>query len=77
MRVLAVLFGIILLLPGLCSLGFMVVLLPGSTNANALAPFWLLWIVCFAISFGGFMMIRAGMREPRPPQPRPPLSPRD
>jgi hypothetical protein len=73
MRALAVVFGIILLLPGLCSLGFMAILLPGSVarggSESAFAPFLLLWLVCFAISFGGIMMIRAGIRGPRPPLP--------
>jgi hypothetical protein len=26
------------------------------------SPLILLWIVCFAISYGGFLMIRYGMR---------------
>lgn len=65
MRVLAVLFGIILLLPGLCSLGFMAVVLPGNPGSGG----WLLWIICFAISFGGILMIRAGISGPQPPRP--------
>jgi hypothetical protein len=80
MRVLAVLFGIILLLPGLCSLGFMAILLPAGAsggNASVYGMFGLLWIVCFAISFGGILMIRAGIRGPRTPQQQPPLAPRD
>jgi hypothetical protein len=67
MRVLAVIFGIILLLPGLCSLGFMVAF-AGSSGVGS-SPIVLLWLVCFAISFGGFLMIRNGLRGPRPPAP--------
>jgi hypothetical protein len=66
MRVLAILAGIILLLPGLCSLGFIALFLPqvmggqGASMANS--PLILLWIACFAISYGGFLMISYGMR---------------
>jgi hypothetical protein len=70
MRVLAILVGIILLLPGLCSLGFMVAFIPqfgGGTSGDA-GPLMLLWLVCFAISFGGYVMIRAALRRGRPPQ---------
>jgi len=64
MRFLAIAFGLILLLPGLCSLGFMVVFLPGGTGAYD-APLILVWLVCFAISFGGFTMIRRALNPRR------------
>jgi hypothetical protein len=66
MRVLAVIFGVILLLPGLCSVGFMVAL---SGSHGVESPIVLLWLVCFAISFGGILMIRNGLRGRRPPAP--------
>ena len=63
MRALAVIFGIILLLPGLCSLGFMALFIPeafrsGGAGENSLLL--VLWLVCFAISYGGILMIRYG-----------------
>ena len=66
MRVLAVIFGVILLLPGLCSLGFMVAM-QGSSGVES--PIILLWLICFAVSFGGILMIRNGLRGRRPPAP--------
>jgi hypothetical protein len=65
MRVLAIIVGIILLLPGLCAIGFMGVLIP--TAGDSVAPFVPLWLICFAISAGGIFMIRAGVRHRRPP----------
>lgn len=73
MRVLAVLCGVILLLPGLCSLGFIALSIPdfmrGRGDAGAAGPLLLLWLVCFAISFGGIVMIRYGVRGKRQPAP--------
>jgi hypothetical protein len=70
MRVLAFLVGIILLLPGACSLGFMALFI-GSGGGGDVAPYTLLWLVCFAISFGGVMLIRSALRrrEPGPGDP--------
>jgi hypothetical protein len=62
MRILGLLFGAILLLPGLCSLGFMVHILPDPSQL--LGPLGLLWLVCFAISYGGIIMIRNALRGP-------------
>jgi hypothetical protein len=64
LRALAIVFGVILLLPGACSLGFMALMLgqPNGGDAGGLA---LLWLICFAISFGGVMMIRSAIRGPR------------
>jgi hypothetical protein len=65
MRVLAVIFGIILLLPGLCSLRFMAAI----RNPRDLtsSPILLLWLICFGVSFGGIIMIWNGLRRRRPP----------
>jgi hypothetical protein len=65
MQVLAIIGGVILLLPGLCSLGFITLSVSnlsrgGMRDAVSWAP---LWIVCFAISFGGIMMIRRAIRR--------------
>jgi hypothetical protein len=61
MRVVAVIFGIILLLPGACSFLFMLGFLPAmfSGHFSGAAPLILLWLVCFAVSYGGLMMIRS------------------
>jgi hypothetical protein len=66
MRVLAFLFGVILLLPGLCSLGFMAIYHDPSDLASS--PIVLLWLVCFGVSFGGIMMIRYALRGRAPPR---------
>jgi len=68
MRVLAFIFGVLLLFPGLCAIGFIAISLPdiGRDIAGAVAPLILLWIVCFAISAGGIVMIRASLRRQRP-----------
>jgi hypothetical protein len=71
LRVLALLFGVVLLLPGVCSLGFMAMFIPDAVSrsgaAGELAPLAALWAVCFAISFGGVLMIRNAVRGSRPP----------
>jgi hypothetical protein len=61
MRVVAMLFGLLLLLPGACALVFAVYSVPefvrSPSNGDAI-PFIMLWAVCFAISAGGIFMIR-------------------
>ena len=64
MRVLALLIGVILLLPGACSLGFIVMSLGESGSQG---PLPLLWLICFAVSFGGVMLIRNALRRRDPP----------
>ena len=64
MRVLFLLIGVILLLPGACSLGFMVMSMGESGSQG---PLPLLWLICFAISFGGVMLIRNALRRRDPP----------
>ena len=65
MRVIVVLFGLILLLPGACSLLFMIGFLPTmfTQGLSGGAPLILLWLVCFAVSFGGLMMIRSASKN--------------
>jgi hypothetical protein len=72
MRVLAIFFGVILLLPGLCALVSMAAMLPGSRSGGTMDAFGLLWLVCFAISFGGVMLILRGGRKRPPPPASPP-----
>jgi hypothetical protein len=57
--VLLVLAGIVLLLPGLCSIGFIVILSgEGLKDLFSDAGLVGLWAVCFAISAGGILLIR-------------------
>jgi hypothetical protein len=49
------LIGIVLLLPGLCALGFMVTSSYEDFGDGLLT---ILWVICFAIAFGGAMLIR-------------------
>jgi len=65
MRLLAFIFGIVLLLPGACSLVFMSL----STGGSSLGALPLLWLVCFGVSFGGFLMIRYAVKKPPSPEP--------
>jgi hypothetical protein len=74
-RAIAILFGLLLLLPGACALGFMglsLTMLPslGSGEWRDIGqmalPALLLWGVCFAISWGGFLIIRSTVRKPAP-----------
>lgn len=71
MRALLFVLGVILLLPGACSLGFMAIV-GASADLSAMGPLMLLWLVCFAISFGGIMMIRRAILGERPAPRDPP-----
>jgi uncharacterized membrane protein YraQ (UPF0718 family) len=64
LTVLMVVFGAILLLPGVCALVFMV----GSGFTLGVEDSWILtlWAICLAIAFGGAMLIRQALRRPRP-----------
>ena len=66
-RAIAIFLGILLLLPGVCALGFMgisLTMLPGlgpsdwAQIGGIAIPALLLWSVCFAISYGGFLLIK-------------------
>ena len=57
--VLLILVGIILLLPGLCSLAAIVILAGGGLDGRLL----LLWMFCFAVSAGGIWLIRYAVRK--------------
>jgi hypothetical protein len=53
-----VIFGVVLLLPGVCAIFFMVGMRPSDSN-SALA---LLWATCFLIAFGGVWLIVRAFR---------------
>jgi hypothetical protein len=56
-----ILAGVVLLLPGICSLGFMAA--EGSRIVSETGDLLLLWLVCFAISAVGILLIRAAMHR--------------
>jgi hypothetical protein len=56
MKVVQVILGIVLLLPGICSAGAMILLLPMSgADLGTLMP---LWLISFAIAAFGIWLIR-------------------
>jgi hypothetical protein len=66
---LMILAGAILLLPGLCSALFMGTLIYEEPMGLFREPgFVLLWLVCFAIAWGGILLIRRAIRG-RPQSP--------
>ena len=80
MRVVAFLFGLILLLPGACALGFLVMGLSALPSLGSAewrdSSIWgimfvaaLGWGFCFLISFGGIMMMRAALKPQKPEAP--------
>ena len=66
MRTLAFALGLLLLLPGACSVFAMLVILPDRSSgifSSNTGPLILLWAICFAVSFGGFLLMRYGMKK--------------
>jgi len=61
LRVLLVLVGLVLLLPGACTAFFVYAALAGRGRANG--DIVVLWIVCIGISAGGLLLIRAAARH--------------
>jgi hypothetical protein len=59
LRALLVLIGLILLLPGACTLFFVFSMPDLGTDGSIV----LLWLVCLGISVGGLLLIRAAMRH--------------
>jgi hypothetical protein len=47
-----VIFGIILLLPGVCSMYFMI-----GWGSGSAGPVGILWLICFGISAGGIVLL--------------------
>ena len=68
LTVLMIAGGIILLLPGLCSLVFIVVLVSDSfRDAFSDSGLVMLWLVCFAVAAGGILLIRHAVRRGKVP----------
>jgi hypothetical protein len=67
--VLMILIGIVLMLPGLCSLFFVTsfVITEPQNLFNFSDPIqnalWILWGICFALAIGGGLLLRAGWRR--------------
>ena len=59
MRIAAILFGIVLLIPGICSLNVLMIYVMGRSK-NGLILLIPLWAVCFAISAFGIWLLRKG-----------------
>jgi hypothetical protein len=59
-RILIVIVGAILLLPGLCAVVFAISMNTGSWPE--LLPYGMLWAVCLLVSFGGVMLIRIAFK---------------
>ena len=59
-KILLAILGILLLLPGLCSVAFMVMF--GSPGGGD-SIIWLLWLFTFAIAWGGFVLLRKAFRN--------------
>ena len=74
LRVLGFVVGdVILLLPGACSAFFMVVVAAGGLGEDGNGAFWPLspfWLFCFALSYGGYRLIRKALRGLAPPAQR-------
>jgi hypothetical protein len=58
LTVLMVIFGVILLMPGVCAIFFMVGMGPSGAD-SAIA---LIWAVCLAVAFAGFWLLRRAFR---------------
>lgn len=59
------LFGMIFLLPGLCSLLVMVSMVPWNMNDPFFSMVATLWIICLLISAGGVAMIYGARKRAR------------
>ena len=66
MRALGFIVGVILLLPGACSLGFMS--MSAGQSAGSLGPIPALRLICFLVSAGGVAMIVRAVQGPRRPR---------
>lgn len=62
MKTLQIIVGVLLLLPGICSLGFMLLLLPEMNSRND--SLWALWLPCLAVGALGIWLIRRAKNRP-------------
>jgi hypothetical protein len=59
-RILVVIVGAILLLPGLCAVAFAISM--NTAPWSELLQLGILWVPCLLVSFGGVMLIRAAFK---------------
>ncbi len=57
MRAFQIIIGIILLIPGLCSLAFM-------SGGMVLSGLWIIWLPCFLVSAVGVRLIMGPVKTP-------------
>jgi hypothetical protein len=80
MRFIAFAIGLILLLPGACAFGFLIMSIPALPSLGSAewrdAAIWGMigiatvgWGFCFLISFGGVMLMRGALKPGKPPPP--------
>jgi ABC-type glycerol-3-phosphate transport system permease component len=62
MKILQIIAGILLLLPGICSLGFILLLVPEMNSRND--NLWVLWLPCLAVGALGIWIIRNAKNRP-------------
>ena len=62
MKILQIIVGILLLLPGICSLGFMLLLIPEMNSRND--RLWVLWLPSLAVGALGIWIIRNAKSRP-------------
>ena len=62
MKILQIIVGILLLLPGICSLGFMLLLIPEMNSRND--SLWVLWLPSLAVGALGIWTIRNAKSRP-------------
>jgi hypothetical protein len=82
LRIFAFLFGVVLLLPSGCSIGYMVLIIPNEFKSTYHDPYLSIaegvWAFSFLVSFGGILLIRNALRVERDERPRsgdPPAKP--
>ncbi len=63
MKALKAIVGVILLLPGICSLGFMVALGVDNLFQSSGGGMYVIWLPCFAVSALGIWLIKNATRR--------------
>ena len=62
MKIAQIIIGVLLLLPGICSLAFMLLLVPEGNSRND--SLWGLWLPCLAVGALGIWLIRRAKARP-------------
>ncbi len=65
MKIAQIIIGALLLLPGICSLAFMLLLIPEANAGDRLTDsLWGLWVPCLAVGALGIWLIRNARNRP-------------